>query len=80
MGTIQLTTTITSEEFEEDLDRAGNAAANGPVFITEGGVPAFVLLTFEEYRRISGNGETIADLFAYPEDAGIGFEPPPMGS
>lgn len=70
------TTTITSEEFEEDLERARNAAVNGPVFITENGVNAFVLLTDEAYRKIGETGESIADLLADPEAAEADFEPP----
>jgi len=73
------TTEITIEEFEEDLERARDAAANGPVFITENGAHAWVLLTIAEYRRIGGGGESIADLLANPEAAKIDFEPPRMG-
>jgi PHD/YefM family antitoxin component YafN of YafNO toxin-antitoxin module len=71
-------TMISIEELEEDLERARSAAADGPVFITENGVPAFVLLTDEAYRKIDGNGESIADLLANPEAAEIDFDPPRM--
>jgi prevent-host-death family protein len=63
-------TTITWEEFEQDLKRARKAAASGPVFITENGVNAFVLLTYKEYRRIVGDAKRMADPLAMPESAG----------
>jgi hypothetical protein len=47
-------TTISSKEFGKDPKRARKAAAKGPVFISEGGRHAYVLLTVEEYRKIGG--------------------------
>ncbi len=73
------TTTITSREFVKDPKRARKAAANGPVFISERGRHAFVLLTIDEYRRIGGRGESILDLLAMPEAAEIEFDPPRLG-
>jgi prevent-host-death family protein len=73
------TTTITGREFIKDPKRARKAAANGPVFITERGRHAFVLLTIEQYRRIGARGESILDLLAMPEAAEIDFEPPRLG-
>jgi hypothetical protein len=35
-----------------------------------------VLLTAEEYERITGGQKSIADLLAMPEAADIEFEPP----
>jgi len=57
------------------------AAKNGPVFILEDGCPAYVLLTIEEYRKITGKRESILDLLAMPEMAEIDpdFEFPRMG-
>jgi PHD/YefM family antitoxin component YafN of YafNO toxin-antitoxin module len=74
------TKTMTCEEFEEDLERARNAAANGPVFITEDGEDAFVLLTLDEYRRIGGDCDGITELLAEPEAAELDFEPPSIDS
>ena len=72
-------TTITSKEFEKEPKRAREAAADGPVFISECGRHAFALLTIEEYRRLGGRGESILDLLAMPEAADIDFDPPRMG-
>nr|WP_093187407.1 type II toxin-antitoxin system Phd/YefM family antitoxin [Thiocapsa sp. KS1] len=64
-------TKISSRELNQDISGAKNAAKNGPVIITDRGRPAHVLLTFEEYRRMTGGGRKIADLLALPgvEDA-----------
>ncbi len=59
-------TTLTSREFNQDTGRAKKAAKEGPVFITDRGKPAHVLLTVEEYRRITGRKQNIADLLAMP--------------
>jgi PHD/YefM family antitoxin component YafN of YafNO toxin-antitoxin module len=48
------------------------------VFITDRGRPSFVLLTVEEYQRMSGKRESIAELLAMPEADDIDFEPPRM--
>lgn len=59
-------TTISSRQFNQDASGAKNASKNGPVIITDRGRPAHVLLTIEEYRRITGGGRKIADLLAMP--------------
>jgi len=74
-----ITTTITSKEFETDPRRARKVTSGGPVFISERGKHAFALLTLQEYRRIGGGGETLADLLFDPEAAKIDFEPTRMG-
>jgi prevent-host-death family protein len=72
-------TTLTSREFNQDTSGAKKAAAQGPVFITDRGRPAHVLLSIAEYRRLTGGRERIADLLATSaEAADIGFEAPPL--
>ncbi len=71
-------TTLSSREFNHDTSRAKKAARNGPVFITDRGRPAHVLLTIEEYQRLTGGQANIADLLAMPETADIDFEPPKL--
>ena len=39
---------------QERSQRAKKAAAEGPVFITDRGRPAHVLLTIEDYQRLGG--------------------------
>jgi len=69
-------TTLSSREFNQDTSRAKKAATDGPVFITDRGRPAHVLLSIEEYQKLSGARENILDLLAMPEAADIAFEPP----
>lgn len=69
--------TITSREFNRDTGRAKRAAFEGPVFITDRGKPAHVLLTFEEYRKLSKNSRSLADQLSMPADDHIDFEPLP---
>jgi len=59
-------TTISSRQFNQDASGAKNASRNGPVIITDRGRPAHVLLTIEEYRRLTGGGRKITDLLAMP--------------
>lgn len=59
-------TTLSSRAFNQDTSRAKKAAQDGPVFITDRGKPAHVLLSIEEYQRITGGRQKIADLLAMP--------------
>jgi prevent-host-death family protein len=72
-------TTLSSREFNQDATKAKKAAKRGPVFITDRGRPAHVLLTIEEYQRITHKKENIVDLLAMPEVAEIDFDPPKLG-
>jgi prevent-host-death family protein len=71
-------TTLSSRQFNQDTSRAKKAAKSGPVFITDRGRPAHVLLTFEEYKRISGTRAKIADLLAMPGAEDVEIELPRM--
>ncbi|HEY0203852.1 MAG TPA: type II toxin-antitoxin system Phd/YefM family antitoxin [Acetobacteraceae bacterium] len=71
-------TTLSSREFNQDTSRAKKAAADGPVFITDRGRPAYVLLTIEEYHKLAGGQESIVDLLSYPGAGDIEFDPPRM--
>lgn len=67
-------TTLSSREFNQDAARAKREAKKGPVFITDRGKPALVLLSIEEYERLAGPKRTIVDILSMPED--IEFDPP----
>lgn len=41
--------TYSSRDFTRDISAAKRAAVNGPVFITDRGVPAFALLNISDY-------------------------------
>jgi prevent-host-death family protein len=69
-------TTLSSREFNQDASRAKNASLNGPVIITDRGRPAHVLLSIEEYKRLTAQRESIADLLAAPDAADNDFVVP----
>ena len=69
-------TTISSREFNQGASEAKRAATHGPVFITDRGRPAHVLMTFADYQRLTKQRRNIADTLAMPGIAGIEFEPP----
>ncbi|MEJ6548399.1 type II toxin-antitoxin system prevent-host-death family antitoxin [Corynebacterium sp. USCH3] len=68
-------TTITSRELNQDVSAAKRAARDGAVTITDRGEPAFVLMSIEEYRRLSER-RSVAEILRMPEHCGdIDFEP-----
>jgi prevent-host-death family protein len=72
-------TTLSSREFNQDTSRAKKATAEGPVFITDRGTPAHVLLSIEEYQRLTGGQGDLIDQLGLPagiED--VELEIPPM--
>jgi len=72
-------TTLSSREFNQDAGRAKKAAEKGPVFITDRGRPAHVLLSIEEYRRLTASGRSLLDAIADDsEDGDFEFDPPKL--
>ncbi len=71
-----MVTKLTSRQFNQDTSRAKRAAKRGPVFITDRGRPSHVLLTVEEYEKITGRQKSITELLAMPEAADVDFDPP----
>lgn len=69
-------TTISSREFNHDVTKAKRAALSGPVFITDRGHTAHVLLSVEEYQKITDQQQSIVDLLAMPEAGDIEFDAP----
>jgi prevent-host-death family protein len=69
-------TTMTSREFNQHATDAKKATRSGPVFITDRGRPAHVLLSIEEYRRITGRHAKIAELLAVPGIEDVELEIP----
>jgi prevent-host-death family protein len=60
-----MATNMSSREFNQDTSRAKRAALDGPVYITDRGRPAHVLLTYETYERLVG-ARQILDLLGAP--------------
>ena len=57
---------ITSKELELNVCEILQACKEGSVIITESGNPAYVLLTIEEYERLTASEASIVDLLAMP--------------
>ncbi len=60
--------TMSSREFNQDTSGAKKSAERGPVYITDRGRPAHVLLTYETYELLLGT-QHVLDRLAEP--AGI---------
>lgn len=63
-----MATRMTSREFNQHTSRAKQAAAKGPVYITDRGRPAHVLLTYRDYTRLLDK-QSLTDVLGEP--AGI---------
>ena len=72
-------TIVSSREFNQDVSRAKRAAVNGPVFITDRGHPSHVLLTSEEYQKLTDKKESIVELLAMPDTVNL-FSTPLIGN
>jgi hypothetical protein len=64
-------TTFSSREFNQHASEAKKAANKGPVFITDRGHAAHVLLRIEDYRKLVGNNIKIADMLALDSSEGL---------
>lgn len=60
-----MTTTMSAREFNQDTSRAKKAADKGPVYITDRGRTAHVLLTFAAYESLLGR-HSVLDLLSQP--------------
>ena len=69
-------TTLSSREFNQDTSKAKKAARRGPVFITDRGRPAHVLLSIEQYQLLAAPAASIVDLLALPGAEKIRFVAP----
>ena len=67
-------TAISAREFNRDVSAAKRAALEQPVVITDRGEPSHVLLSIDDYRRLSDSGVGwVASLQMMDED--IDFDP-----
>ena len=70
---------VSSREFNQDVSRIKKAASLGPVFITDRGNPAHVLLSIAEYKKLTAARSKISELLAMPGAEEIEFDPPKLG-
>ncbi|KOR29286.1 hypothetical protein TI03_02665 [Achromatium sp. WMS1] len=67
---------ISKHECFNDVNRVLQLANQEPVFITDQGQPAQVVLSYQEYNRLNGNKDSIVDLIAMDPADFVEFEPP----
>ena len=60
-----MATQISSREFNQDTAGAKKAAEKGPVYITDRGRPAHVLLTYQAYEQLIG-AHYVLDMLGQP--------------
>lgn len=58
---------LSSREFNRDVSLAKRAANVEPVLITDRGRPTHVLMSIADYRRLTGEGESILEVLAMPQ-------------
>jgi len=69
-------TTFSSRKFNQAVSEAKKVASLGPVFITDRGRPAHVLMSMALYRQLTGSRPKIADLLSMPGMEDVEFELP----
>ena len=75
-----MTTHMTSRDFNQDTGGAKRAAQAGPVYITDRGRPAYVLMTFETYQQLTKQGPSIVELLSSTPGIGdVEFDAPRSG-
>ena len=62
---------LSSREFNRDVSQAKRAAQLEPVLITDRGQPTHVLMSMAEYRRLTGEAESIVELLAMPDPVAL---------
>ena len=65
-GESMVINTISSQKFNLSVSDAMKYSQAGPVLITENRRPTHVLLTYENYQRLSGVKGSVVELLALP--------------
>jgi prevent-host-death family protein len=68
-------TTVSSRELNHDVSSAKKAAKGGPVIITDRGKPSHVLMTYDEFERLTGRHRSLVDALAMTGLSSIDFGP-----
>lgn len=70
---------FSSRDFTRDISTVKRATAQGAVFITNRGKPAYALLKIEDYFALTGQKQPslleVMDGISAPADVGCAFEP-----
>ena len=70
--------TISSRKFNQSVNDAKKLSQTGPLLITEDGRPSHVLLTYENYQRLSRVKGSVVELLALPGTEDIDLSIPTM--
>jgi prevent-host-death family protein len=62
---------LTSREFNRDVSHAKRESLTEPVLITDRGQPTHVLMSMADYRRLTGESESILELLAMPASVAL---------
>ena len=62
--------TVSSREFNYDVGLIKKASNNGPVFIPDRGKPSHVLLSIDEYRKLTATMHKVSELLSMPAEEG----------
>jgi PHD/YefM family antitoxin component YafN of YafNO toxin-antitoxin module len=69
--------TFSSRDFTRDVSAAKRAAADGPVFITDRGRPAYALLKIDDYYKLARDEpRSLLDIMDALPGGDFEFEPP----
>jgi prevent-host-death family protein len=68
-------TIFSSRELNHDVSSAKKAAKDGPVIITDRGKPSHVLMTYDEFERLTGKRRSLVEALSMPGLSGIDLEP-----
>lgn len=70
-------TSLSSQEFAQDVYTSLRDTDKGPVFITDCGVPTHVLLSHQSYQDLLQRQRNIAVSLGMPGAAEVDFNPSP---
>jgi prevent-host-death family protein len=72
--------TVTSRQFNQDTSAAKKlAATNGPVIITDRGMPTHVLMTIDAFEKLKTKRKSLAEALGDEASEHIDFEIPRLG-
>lgn len=67
--------TVSSREFNRNINAALRAAEEHPVVITDRDKPSHVLMSYEHYVRLTATNGSIVDMLGMRDADDIEFEP-----
>lgn len=67
--------TVSSREFNQNVNAAKRAAEEHPVVITDRGTPSHVLMSYDHYVRLTMARGNIVDMLGMRDGDDIEFEP-----